>query len=86
MSTASSSTATPILSGPRNLPVEAGVIGLTYAIVYIIIHVLMMLISPALSMSHVGIFSGAFVAGVAGHYIYEYMGWNKAFCDMLGAQ
>lgn len=68
---------------PRNLHAEAGVIGLTFAVVYAVVHVMFMMISPSLSMSHVGMFGAAFVAGALGHYLYEYSGWNKQFCDML---
>ena len=65
----------------RSLPNEAIAIGVILVIIFALIHVPMMSISPGFSMSHMGIFLGVFLAGALGHLGFEATGMNKSFCD-----
>jgi hypothetical protein len=58
---------------------EAGVIGLSLLVVFVIIHMLAMVISPEGSMGHAGIFLTVFLAGALTHIVYEATGANDMF-------
>ena len=67
----------------KQLTIESLIIGLVFAILYIVIHFLLMKINKDYSMSHQGLVVAAFTAAVLFHVGAEYTGLNKKFCDEL---
>jgi hypothetical protein len=64
----------------RSVATEAIGVGIILVIIFALIHVSMMAVSPK-AMEHSGIFLGVFLAGVIGHLFLEETGGNKKFCD-----
>jgi len=58
---------------PENLILDTSVL----VIVFIVVHVIMMAISPEWSMSHPGIFLGVAIAGATTKFALEYFGANS---------
>ena len=65
----------------RNFPAEVVSVAIASVILFALIHMTMMQVSPEGSMTHPGIFAGVFLTGALFHMIFEYVGWNKKFCD-----
>jgi hypothetical protein len=63
------------------LAAEASVIGVIFAILFIIVHMVIMKYNTDFSMSHEGMVAVAFLAAAVFHVGAEFTGWNKKFCD-----
>lgn len=61
----------------KKILVEAVIVGVAFTFFFIIAHVIDMSIDPKSAMSHQGIFTQAFVAGLIGHIVFEVSGVNK---------
>jgi len=61
----------------RNIASEALFVGVAMAILFWVIDLLPLSIVPVLKV---------FVAGVVGHLLFEYLGWNTAFCEMINSE
>jgi hypothetical protein len=67
--------------GAGQLAVEAGIVGIVFTLLFMLIHIIVMYADDRIAMSHLGMAIVAFLTAIAGHLVFEFTGLNDKFIN-----